>query len=79
MWRDYFHADPFWWTNLLSALQTLAVLNFRLGDPCIHKGLEWFRENQNSAGTWTSSYDGKSPDAHLWVTYAVCRMAKAFL
>lgn len=70
---------PFWWTNLLSALHTLAALDFNVSDPRIRKGLEWFRENQKPDGTWTSSYDGKDPDADLWITYAVCRMAKAFL
>ena len=70
---------PFWWTNLLSAMHTLAALDFNVSDPRIRKGLTWFRENQNAGGTWTSSYDGKDPDADLWITYAVCSMTKIFL
>ncbi len=70
---------PFWWTNLLSALQTLSALGFISSDPRVRKGLEWFRENQKPDGTWTSSYDGKDPEADLWITFAVCRMVKAFL
>jgi len=70
---------PYWWTNLLSALESLAALYFKSYDPRIRKGLEWFRENQNPGGTWTSSYEAKDPDADGWITYAVCRMVKSFL
>lgn len=70
---------PYWWTNLLSAMDSLAALNFKSHDPRIRRGLEWFREDQHSTGTWTSSYDRKDPDADGWITYAVCRMVKNFL
>ncbi len=70
---------PFWWTNLLSAIHTLSALGFISSDPRVCKGLEWFCENQKPDGTWTSSYDGKDPEADLWITFAVCRMVKAFL
>ncbi|MHB8806108.1 MAG: prenyltransferase/squalene oxidase repeat-containing protein [Anaerolineaceae bacterium] len=70
---------PYWWTNLLSAMDSLAALNYKAYDPRIRVGLEWFRENQHFSGTWTNSYEGKDPDADGWISYAVCRMAKSFL
>lgn len=70
---------PYWWTNLLSAMDSLADLQFGAHDPRIRKGLEWFRENQRSGGTWMNSYEGKDPDADGWISYAVCKMVKKFL
>ncbi len=70
---------PYWWTNLLSAMDSLADLKFKMHDPRIRRGLEWFRDHQQPGGTWTNSYDGKDPDADGWISYAVCRMAKSFL
>lgn len=70
---------PYWWTNLLSAMDSLAAFRFKPQDPRIRAGLEWFRNNQNPSGTWNSSYDGKDPDANGWITFAVCRMVKSFL
>jgi len=70
---------PFWWTTLLSALDTLARFGFDHNDERIEKGLEWFIENQNRDGTWHASYDRTDPSADAWITFAVCRMFKYFL
>lgn len=70
---------PFWWTNLLSVLDCLAVLGFSTDHKKVKEGLKWFSDNQRPDGTWRSSYEGKTGDADLWVSYAVCRMLKSFL
>jgi hypothetical protein len=41
---------PFWWTDLLSALDSLAQLGFRAGDPDIARGVAWFTGNQEPGG-----------------------------
>lgn len=70
---------PFWWTNLLSVMDCLARLGFSAEHVKVRKGLKWFRDNQRPDGTWHSSYEGRTAEADLWVSYAVCRMFKSFL
>jgi hypothetical protein len=41
---------PFWWTDLLSALDSLARIGFRADDPDIARGVAWFLENQDRTG-----------------------------
>jgi hypothetical protein len=71
---------PFWWGNLLTALDSLSELGFSAKDPDIRKGLEWFWENQLPTGFWPTGYGkGSRTDVNqAWVTLAVCRMLKRF-
>ena len=45
---------PFWWTDLLSALDSLARIGFRPGDPNIARGVAWFTGNQEPSGLWNT-------------------------
>ncbi len=49
---DYWHKlqFPFWWTSLLTVMDSLARMNFPL-DAEIHAGLDWFIRNQALGGT----------------------------
>jgi len=71
---------PFWWTSLLTVLDSLMRMGFSVDDADIQKGLDWLIQNQSAEGTWGASY-GKAvnPQVDLWVTYAVCRVLKYFL
>jgi hypothetical protein len=77
---------PFWWTNILTALDSLALIGFPADDDEIHKGLRWFMSNQEKNGLWRTSYERakakelttKERDAMLWVGLATCRMFKRF-
>jgi hypothetical protein len=72
---------PFWWTTLLTALDTLARLGFGKEDPDVARGLEWFLTNQAEDGLWGTGY-GSGPRAEenrRWVGLAACRALKAFL
>ncbi|MBN1439057.1 MAG: hypothetical protein JW929_06570 [Anaerolineales bacterium] len=70
---------PFWFTDLLTALDTLSRLGFPADDPDIRKGLDWFAERQRKDGGWTlkllSGADKKLP---YWLDLAVCRVFKRF-
>ncbi len=66
---------PFWWTDLLSTLTILQQLGFSAADADVQRGLQWFVDNQNGAGTWRSTYE-KKPDADLWITLAVSCLFK---
>jgi len=64
---------PFWWTDLLSSLDTLGKLGFDREDSDIIKGLEWFIQNQDLDGLWKACYE-KRPEMDLWLSLAVCRV-----
>ncbi len=84
-WLRFEH--PFWWTNLLTALDSLARMGFSAQDGQIRKGLDWLREHQEPGGLWRVSY--KNPgekekdtaegrERKLWVSYAICRLFRRF-
>jgi hypothetical protein len=67
---------PFWWTSLLTALDTLAKLGFNARDADIARGVDWFVSHQEKDGLWPTGYgSGKKAEANRrWVGLAVCRM-----
>lgn len=69
---------PFWWPNILTALDSLSSIWFSRDDEDIQKGLDWFISNQGENGLWETSYGkGKrAEEVKLWVGLAVCRMFK---
>jgi len=72
---------PFWWPNLLTALDTLSWLNFDRSDPHISRGLDWFLTNQSADGLWEIGYgSGLNIQAmRHWVGLAICRVVKRFV
>lgn len=71
---------PFWWTSLLTVLDSLMCMSFPKDDADIQKGLDWLIAHQEPNGSWRRSY-GKlnGVDLNLWTSYAVCRVLKYFL
>ena len=70
---------PFWWTSLLTVMDSLARMEFPMDDE-IRSALDWFIQHQEADGTWRSSYGGlKGMNPNLWVTLAVCRVLKHYL
>jgi len=72
---------PFWWPNLLTALDTLYSLNFNSQDHDIARGLDWFLTNQSADGLWEIGYgSGRNIQAmRRWVGLAICRVLKRFV
>lgn len=71
---------PFWWTDILSALDSLWWLGFSADDGDIRKGLDWLITNQEQSGLWKARYlSGSDKDIHLWTTLHVCRVLKGYL
>jgi len=69
---------PFWWTDLLSALDSLARIGFGPDDPDIARGVAWFLDNQEPSGLWNTGRNRpKGPHSDLWVGLAICRMLNA--
>jgi hypothetical protein len=77
---------PFWWSNILTALDSLSRLGFSAGDPDVQQALDWFVSHQDDSGLWQTSYEQrkrrelteKERDAMQWVGLAVCRVFKRF-
>lgn len=71
---------PFWWANLLTALDALANLGFGEEDHDIQSGLTWFKENQEETGLWPTGYEkgGKAEASRPWVALAICRVLKRY-
>jgi hypothetical protein len=77
---------PFWWNNLLAAMDSLSLLGMPSDDRDIKQALDWFVANQQENGLWKISYsrihkapeNKKSHEQRLWITLAVCRMLKRF-
>ena len=69
---------PFWFTDLLSALDSLSLMGFASDDPQIEKALEWFIAQQQENGVWQLSLlrRGTDQDLGLWVSLAICRVFK---
>lgn len=71
---------PFFWTSLLTALDTLNHLGFTRKDPEISKALDWLINNQGADGLWPTEYNKGTNATHSfpWVTLAVCRIFKGY-
>jgi hypothetical protein len=71
---------PFWWPNLLTALDALSRLDFGRKDADIARGLDWFLSNQSADGLWEIGYgSGQNIQSmRRWVGLAVCRVLKRF-
>jgi len=79
---------PFWWNDLVSALDSLARIGISAGDPDIRNALDWLVEHQEHTGLWKVSYArpeqaireaAKSIAMQFWITLAICRILKYFL
>lgn len=71
---------PFWFTDLLSSLDSLSQLGFDEDDPQISRGLEWFVNRQRRDGAWGLRLRlvEEERERDLWMTLAISRVFKRF-
>jgi len=71
---------PFWFTDLISALDSLSLLGFSDKEPGINEALEWFVKQQRKNGTWELKIlKGQNKYVHqAWLGLAICRIFKRF-
>lgn len=69
---------PFWFTDLISALDTLSQLSISKQEPRIKKALHWFVANQKSDGMWDIRITkGENKEViQAWLCLAICRIFK---
>lgn len=69
---------PFWFTDLVSSLDSLSTMGFGLRNQGVRQGLEWLARRQKPDGLWRvrlriMAGDG---DADAWISLAICRVFK---
>jgi hypothetical protein len=71
---------PFWFTDLLSSLDSLFYLGFTIKHPQIQKALDWFQSEQQSNGGWNLKLlkGAKIQDYKLWIAYLICMTFKRY-
>ncbi len=77
---------PFFWTDLISALDSLSLIGLSKDDPYIDKALKWLIDNQLETGLWDNSYskihsnikNEKTYQVQLWISLAICRIFNRF-
>jgi len=70
---------PFWWTELVSVLDSLKYFGFSISDQKITEGIQWLIDQQEENGGWKSAYEQKNQPVNLWVSLAICRVLKYYL
>jgi hypothetical protein len=70
---------PFWFTDLVSSLDSLSLVGLSRHDSQIEAGLNWLRHRQAMDGSWQMKMvRGGDKDLDLWFSLAVCRVFKRF-
>ncbi len=70
---------PYWFTDIITALDSLYLLGFNLKNSGINEALDFLREKQNEDGTFNLKITrGRDKDLPYWVSLAVCRLFKRY-
>jgi Prenyltransferase and squalene oxidase repeat len=69
---------PFWFTDIVSALDSLSLLGFTARDPAIASALDCLRDRQRADGSFALGLlrAGADKDTQSWVDMAICRVFK---
>jgi hypothetical protein len=69
---------PYWWTDLVSSIDSLSRLRLALNHERLKRGAAWFIENQAEDGLWETGYGKgrKAENNREWVGLAICRNLK---
>jgi len=76
---------PFWWNNLVAALDSLSRMGLSGADGQIRRALDWLVEHQEEDGLWRVSYvkadevekdNLKTRQMKPWISLAICRVMK---
>jgi hypothetical protein len=72
---------PFWFTDILSTLDTLSKLGFSANHQNINEAINWFANEQKRDGSWSLYLLKGSGDKNysLWVALVICRMLLRFM
>jgi hypothetical protein len=71
---------PFWFTDIVSSLDSLSLMGFPAYDPHVKRALEWLIQNQRPDGSWELKIlrNNRQYDLGRWISLAICRIFKRF-
>ncbi|NTU65724.1 MAG: hypothetical protein HGB05_20560, partial [Chloroflexi bacterium] len=78
---------PFWWNQLVAALDSVSLIRLSPDDELIARALNWLIAQQQPTGLWRTSYvqpqqkekeTAKVREMKLWIGLAICRVFKQF-
>jgi hypothetical protein len=75
-WEEIIY--PFWATDILSSLDSMAKIGFAPEEEKIQMALQWLEKKQTPHGYWNSGLKKSTLEDHLWVTLAVLGVIKRF-
>ena len=69
---------PFWFTDLISANDSLSKLGFKKQEPEIAEAIQWFIAHQHNSGLWKlkTLKNQKKYHTDLWISLAICRILR---
>jgi hypothetical protein len=76
---------PFWWNNLVAALDSITRIGLSKDDPHLQQALKWLVNHQEESGLWKISYADpaarekdtpKVRQEKRWISLAICRIFK---
>jgi Squalene-hopene cyclase C-terminal domain len=72
---------PFWFTDLISAMDTISLLDISKHEPAIDKAIVWFIKQQKQNGMWELKIlKGRNKNiTNAWLSLAICRIVKRIL
>jgi Squalene-hopene cyclase C-terminal domain len=72
-------AFPFRWTDIVSSLDSIALIGVDSSNPHVERGLRWLVEHQRPDGLWSSGYPhSRDPLVDHWVSFAALRVFARF-
>ena len=70
---------PFWFTDVVSALDSLSLLGFRATDQGVNGALDWLRQRQADDGSFkVALLRNRDRNLNHWISLAICRIFKRF-
>ncbi|MCE5215068.1 MAG: hypothetical protein LLF83_10175 [Methanobacterium sp.] len=70
---------PFWFTDIISALDSLSYLGFNTENPHIQEGLDFLNKRQAKNGLFDLHIvRGSDKDTKYWICLAICRLFKYY-
>jgi hypothetical protein len=72
---------PYWWTDLLMALDSISLIGLGVEDPEVASGIQWFLDHQDGDGLWPTGYGKgrRAESARRWVGLRACVILKRIL
>lgn len=78
---------PFWWNQLVAALDSVSLIGLSPNDESIARGLNWLIDQQQPNGLWRTWYvqpqqkekeTAKVREMKLWISLAICHIFQRF-